>query len=367
MSENKVYTAIGMMSGTSLDGVDVALVKTDGKDYTRLLDYKEFAYDASLKEAVRLVFGREKPDNETKAAEALITQAHIDAIVKTGWKADVIGFHGQTIHHDPAQRFTWQIGDAQMLADETGIDVVADMRQADIAAGGQGAPLLPLCHRSFASSIDKPIAILNLGGVGNITWLGTERTDILAFDTGPANAPIDDLVRAKTGEAYDSNGKRALAGTPLMRLVEEWLDNPFFDQMPPKSLDRNQWDVSAVTEFELCDAIATLTQFTVQSVLKSLPHLPGTPTALYVAGGGRYNKAMMGWLSEALDYPVLPVEDIGWNGDALEAQGFAYLAVRSLLGLALTVPTTTGIPEPMSGGMLYKTCASAPLHAKKAS
>jgi len=357
MRANNVYRAVGMMSGTSLDGVDVALVETDGKDYTKLLDFKTFEYEEAAKAMIKDAFGATKPNAKTRRAADCVTQVHIEALKAfSGGKvleADVIGFHGQTIHHDPAQKFTWQIGDAQKIADEMGVRVVADMRQADIAAGGQGAPLLPLCHRSFAAKIDKPIAILNLGGVANITWLGAERTDILAFDTGPANAPIDDLVKAKTGEAYDSNGSRALAGTHLQRLIDGWLDHTFFDQTPPKSLDRNQWDVSAVTEFELNDAIATLAQFGVQAVIKSLQHLPDTPHAMYVAGGGRHNKAMMKWLNEALPYPVLPVEDIGWNGDALEAQGFAYLAVRSLLGLALTVPTTTGVPEAMTGGVVY--------------
>ncbi|NCO04183.1 MAG: anhydro-N-acetylmuramic acid kinase [Alphaproteobacteria bacterium] len=353
MSKNKVYTAIGMMSGTSLDGVDVALIETDGKDLTTLLDFKTFDYKLAEKQAIKDVFGATKPSKKVLKAENAVTQAHIRALREFGHKADVIGFHGQTISHNPAQKFTWQIGDAQIIADETQTPVIADMRQADIAAGGQGAPLLPLCHRSFAATTQKPIAILNLGGVGNITWLGRDRMDILAFDTGPANAPIDDLVQAKTGQAYDSNGARALAGRPLQSLIDDWLSHPFFDKTPPKSLDRNQWDVSAVAEFDLNDAIATLAQFSVQSVLKSLKHLPAKPHALYVAGGGRHNKAMMTWLNEALDYPVLPVEDIGWNGDALEAQGFGYLAVRSLLGLALTLPTTTGVPEPLTGGALY--------------
>ena len=363
MDKHQIYTAIGMMSGTSLDGIDVAFVKTDGRDVTELLDFKTYAYDLDTKQAVKDVFGARKGSKAVDRAENLVTQAHIHAIKAFGHQADVIGFHGQTIHHDPAKKFTWQIGDCQRLANETGIAVVGDMRQADIAAGGQGAPLLPLCHRSFAADLSKPIAILNLGGVGNITWLGEDRHDILAFDTGPANAPIDDLVQAKTGEPFDSSGKRALAGEPLQRLIDEWLDNPFFDQAPPKSLDRNQWDVSAVVEFKLEDAVATLTQFSVQSVLKSLKHLPEKPRALYVAGGGSQNKAMMQWLNDALDYPVEPVETLGWNGEALEAQGFAYLAVRSLQGLALTVPTTTGVPEPMTGGLLYNACAMGALRA----
>ncbi|HPF77650.1 MAG TPA: anhydro-N-acetylmuramic acid kinase [Alphaproteobacteria bacterium] len=354
MAGNKVYTAIGMMSGTSMDGIDVALVRTDGKDMTELLDSRLFPYEEATRNAVRGVLGSRHATPETAQAERLLTDAHIQAVKQFGHKADIIGFHGQTIMHDPSQKFTWQIGDSARLAMETGMDVIGDMRQADVKAGGQGAPLLPLCHRSFAADVEKPIAILNLGGVANITWLGRERTDILAFDTGPANALIDDLVNEATDEPYDHDGKLAQAGTPDVAMVARWLSHPYFSKPAPKSLDRDEWDVAEVRNLKLEDAVATLALFTVESVIKSLDLLPDTPRALYVAGGGRHNNYMMGSLNAALDYTVEPVEALGWNGDMLEAQGFAYLAVRSLLGLALTLPTTTGIKEPMTGGKLYK-------------
>ena len=360
MVQNKVYTAIGMMSGTSLDGVDVALVETDGKDYTKLLDYREFPYEKSLKERVSLVFGRQDVDDDVCAAEELITQAHIDAMQETEWKADVIGFHGQTIHHDPSKRFTWQIGNPQRLADDTGIDVVADMRQADIAAGGQGAPLLPLCHRSFAADIDKPVIILNIGGVSNITWLGKAYEDILAFDTGPGNALVDDFLKMRTGQDFDQDGMLASSGIVQQALVDKWLQHSYFQEAKPKSLDRDAWNVEAdIKNLSNEDGAATLTAFTVQTIAKAISMLPDKPKALYVAGGGRLNSVIMSGLSEAIGCSVLPVEEIRWNGDALEAQGFAYLAVRSLLGLDLTVPTTTGVPKSMHGGKLYKTCAQA--------
>lgn len=358
MSENKVYTAIGLMSGTSLDGIDVALIRTDGMDYTELLDFQEFPYDDSLQKPVRKAFGKTAPDSITAEAERLITNKHIEAVNKTGWRADIVGFHGQTIHHDPSRKFTWQIGDAQRLADETGIDVVGDMRQADVRAGGQGAPLLPLCHRAFAMAVEKPIVILNLGGVGNITWLGEDRADILAFDTGPANALIDDLVKERTGKPYDNNGQIAAKGKPNNEIIIKWLAHDYFNKQPPKSLDRNEWDVREINDLNLENAVATLAEFTVRSVVTSVLKLPGHPRGLYVAGGGRYNKYMMARLQEMLGFPVSSVENLGWNGDALEAQGFAYLAVRSLLGLALTLPTTTGVPEPMTGGVLYKASAN---------
>ncbi|MEM9470191.1 MAG: anhydro-N-acetylmuramic acid kinase [Pseudomonadota bacterium] len=361
MSENKVYTAIGMMSGTSLDGIDVALVETDGKDHCILKDFRCYDYDDETRNQLKKILGRRYQDEDTQLAEKLLTNAHIQAIKQFDHEADIIGFHGQTIIHDPAQKLSWQIGDPQRLADETGVNVVGDMRQADIEAGGQGAPLLPLCHRAFAQTIGKPIAILNLGGVGNLTWLGKERTDILAFDTGPANALMDDVVKEKTGQSYDFDGKLANAGTPQDSILETWLGHDYFKRIPPKSLDRNEWDVAEIYDLGLEDAIATLAMFTVQSVLMGLEQLPGAPNSLYVAGGGRHNKFIMHQLNELLSYPVEPVEAIGWSGDGLEAQGFGYLAVRSLLGLALTLPETTGIPAPATGGKLYSSSAKGAL------
>lgn len=201
---------------------------------------------------------------------------------------------------------------------------------------------------------DKPLAILNLGGVGNITWLGQERHDILAFDTGPANALIDDLVKEKTDQPYDSEGALASAGQVHQNMVDDWMEHAYFSKAVPKSLDRDEWQVRRAYDLPLEDAVATLAAFTVQAVAKSFQYLPQMPKTVYVAGGGRHNKYLMAELSKALSCAVEPVEKLGWNGDALEAQGFAYLAVRSLKGLALTLPTTTGAPEPMTGGKLYK-------------
>ena len=352
--DNKVYTVIGVMCGTSMDAIDVALVRTDGKDFTKLVNFKSFDNDDHYKEAVRAVFTRTKEDDEVRFAEKVVTDAHIEAIKNSGFEADLIGCHGQSITHNPEGRFTWQLGDFQRIADKTGMDVIADLRQADIAEGGQGAPLLPLCHRAFASEAERPIAILNLGGVGNITYLGVERGDILAFDTGPANALIDDVVKAKTGRNYDSEGELALAGKVHLNMVDDWLKHPFFEKSYPKSLDRDEWEVRRAYDLPLEDAVATLATFTVQSVHKALKLLPDTPATIYVAGGGRKNKFIMRELDKIMPCKVEPVEALDWNGDAVEAKGFAYLAVRSELGLPLTLPTTTGVSEPMTGGKLYK-------------
>ncbi len=357
MNDGNVYDSFGLMAGTSMDGIDVAWVKTDGKDYTELMGFMTVPYQDATVEAIRAVFNRRHRDEETDLTEKLVTDDHINAvevaIKEFGHSADIIGFHGQTISHDPAQRFTWQIGDSQRLANSTGIQIIGDMRVADVQAGGQGAPLLPLCHRAFASEFEKPMAILNLGGVGNVTWLGEERHDIVAFDTGPANALINDLVKEKTGEEYDSDGKLAAAGTVHQDMVDDWLTNEYFSRPVPKSLDRNAWPVKRAYDLSLEDAVATLTAFTVQSVAKSFEYLPGKPKTVYVCGGGRHNKYIMAELSKALSCPVESVRKLDWNGDAVEAKGFAYLAVRSLLGLSITLPTTTGAPEPMTGGNTY--------------
>ncbi len=355
MMDKKVYTAIGLMSGTSLDGeIDVALLRTDGESRVERLAFKPFPYEADARIKVRGCFGMKERNAAVDEAEALVTDLHIQAVRALGQTADITGFHGQTIFHDPAHKFTWQIGDGQRLADKTGIDVVAGMRYADVAAGGQGAPLLPLYHRALASGLEKPLAILNLGGVANVTWLGDNEDDILAFDCGPANALLDDFIRARTGNEYDVDGLLAAGGRIDQALVAQWLDHDYFKKMPPKSLDRNDFKVDAVQTLSTEDGAATLTEFTVRAVEKALDHLPQKPKRWLVTGGGRKNALMMTRLRDILSVPVEPVETQGWNGDAMEAEGFAYLAVRSLKGLPLSLPTTTGVPQPMPGGTYYK-------------
>lgn len=354
MSENKIHTAIGLMSGTSLDGIDAALIRTDGEGHIERLDFRSFPYDEELRALIRACFGKRESDAAIEKAEALITQAHIEAVRDFGYGADVIGFHGQTVTHDPDAGFTWQIGDSQALADATGINVVADMRQADMEAGGQGAPLLPLYHAALAADLPKPLAVLNIGGVANVTWIGPGGiTDILAFDTGPGNALMDDCILRRKGLLYDKDGMLARSGTGNENLLEQWLSHSYFMQEPPKSLDRNMWDFTASEGLNDEDALATLMIFTAKAVIAAQTHMPQIPKAWYVTGGGRKNKSLMEYLQTHLP-KTLPVEDTGWNGDATEAEGFAYLAVRSLRDLPLTLPGTTGVTEPVAGGRLYR-------------
>lgn len=362
--EDKIYTVIGLMSGTSLDGVDAALIRTDGQGYVETIGHTTLPYTEKIKMKIRSCFGKlDKNDPDVAEVERLMTFQHVEAVSallrKTDMLAseiDLIGFHGQTIFHDPHNHRTLQIGDGDLLAMETSIDVVNDFRSADVLAGGQGAPFLPLYHwaRVKLSAMELPVAILNLGGVANVTWIGRDEADIVAFDTGPGNALIDDFVHQRTGQDYDTDGALAAQGKVNRDVLDSWMALPYFALPVPKSLDRNVWDVSAVDYMDTPDGAATLAAFTVESVSASERFLPEKPKCWYVGGGGRHNKFLMDQLKTSLHSPVKSVDDLGWSGDALEAEGFAYLAVRSVEGQPLSLPSTTGVPKPQTGGVLHQ-------------
>lgn len=360
MIQKKTFHAIGLMSGTSLDGIDVAWIHTDGHEFVERIAFESMAYSLEDSNIIRSALGKRTRDEIVDRAEQTVTNRHIEAIHHFLSKLnvlpqsfDVIGFHGHTLLHDPANHFTWQIGDGGRLAIETGIDVVCDMRKADVLAGGQGAPLLPLYHKALASSLVKPVLIVNIGGVSNITWLGDLGT-ILAFDCGPGNALLDDYVMARTGMRFDKAGEISSRGRVESQLLSQWLKDPYFMKTPPKSLDRDAWDVSGLQDSQTENGAATLSEFTVQSIKQAVDLCPSKPTICYVSGGGRYNLHIMARLREVLDIPVYSVDDAGWDGDSIEAEGFAYLAVRSLLGLPLSMPGTTGVHTPQNGGVLHR-------------
>lgn len=348
------------MSGTSLDGIDVASLTTDGEREAFAGPAETFPYPARFRDRLRGVLGGLGPRVEIAAVEAELTRLHAEAVMRFRERfphlaIELIGLHGHTILHRPEQRHTWQIGDGALLARLTGIDVVCDFRSADVAAGGQGAPLVPLYHAALARPLAKPLAVLNLGGVGNVTWIGDGAEDILAFDTGPGNALIDDWVRKHTGQTADFGGALALAGRVSETHVARFLQHPFFARQPPKSLDRDDFSDAMPAGLSIADGAATLTEMTAAAVAAAVRHFPAPPREFLVCGGGRHNPAIMGALARRLDgAPVRPVEAVGWDGDALEAQAFAYLAVRSLRGLPLSLPTTTGAPYPICGGRLFR-------------
>ncbi len=346
---------IGLMSGTSLDGVDAACVTTDGVSIKAFGPRLTVPYPVDLKDELRNLMARAPnlaaDDPALLRAVERLTLVHARAVAQLGVRADLIGFHGQTILHAPERRRTWQIGDAALLAKLTGIDVAHDFRSRDVAAGGQGAPLVPLFHQALAADLAKPVAVLNLGGVANLTWIGADGA-ILACDTGPGNALIDDWVRACTGQDADWGGKLARQGRLDEALLARWLADPFFALAAPKSLDRQHFArvLQDLHGFGVADGAANLVAFTARAVARV--RLPAPPRQWLVAGGGRHNAALMLALRDVLAVPVRPADDAGWDGDALEAQAFGFLAARVRYGLPLSVPQTTGVPYPMPGGVL---------------
>jgi anhydro-N-acetylmuramic acid kinase len=356
------------MSGTSLDGVDVALIETDGERVAALGPSfcRPYSEDerAILRQALaeaEVLTDRAARPGILAQAEALVTRAHGDAVEtflagNDLAAVDVVGFHGQTVLHRPARGLTVQIGDGPALARRLGRTVVHDFRAADVAAGGQGAPLVPVFHRALAASLtrQKPVAVLNIGGVANVTFIDDEG-DPVACDTGPGNALIDDFMRARLGRAFDEDGAAAAQGEVDQAFVARVLAHPFFDQKPPKSLDRNAFAFveSGLSEFSVPDGAATLAALTAQAVARVVPRLPRAPKSWIVAGGGARNRTIMRMLADHLAPARVETADaVGWSSDALEAQAFGYLAVRSLKGLPITFPTTTGVPRPRTGGVV---------------
>lgn len=352
--------AIGLMSGTSLDGVDAAWIETDGEAIGRLGPALTLPYGDALRRTLRGLLDRAPglAEDDPGLAEAVraLTERHVEAVeelrASSGLPVDLIGFHGQTILHQPELRRTWQVGDAALLARRTGLPVAFDFRGADVAAGGQGAPLASVLHWVLARDLDLPVAFLNVGGVSNITYVSSEGPS--AMDAGPGNGPLDDWVFRRTGAAFDEGGRLAGAGRPDPAVLAHLLADPFFALPGPKSLDRLHFAAriaeSGLDRLTTADGAATLAAFTAGAVAATA--LPGRPKRWLVCGGGRRNAAIMRALRLALDGPVDPVEAMGWDGDAIEAHCFGLLAVRAQAGLPITYPGTTGAPRPMTGGRL---------------
>ncbi len=353
-----VLTALGAMSGTSLDGVDAAVVRTDGHQISGFGSTAYRPYSPQEQEVLTRALGLWSGP-EVEAATDVIEQAHL-ALLEPFEPVDVIGFHGQTLAHAPRTRGTLQVGDGAWLSEALGTPVVWDFRSADVQLGGEGAPLAPFFHFACAKFIDAtaPVAFLNLGGVGNLTYVDPrydrpeEEGALLAFDTGPANAPINDLMRARLGQSCDEGGRTARKGQVEQGALELFLAEPYFARTPPKSLDRNDFSemVTLVGELSDADAAATLTGMAAAGVLEAMRHCPTLPERVLVTGGGRHNPVMMEMLRAALSCPVEPVEAVGLDGDMLEAQAFAYLAVRVARGLPTSCPGTTGVRAAVGGG-----------------
>ncbi len=352
---------IGLMSGTSMDGIDAALLRSDGRDIAGFGAALTLPYPDALRDRIRAALG--EAGHDTLGVSRALAEAHAEAVARlldqAGLKpADValLGFHGHTLLHRPERGRTWQAGDAGLLARLTGITTVADFRAQDVALGGQGAPLVPLYHAALArwAGLAPPLLVLNIGGVANITYIGgPEDADLLAFDTGPGNALLDDWLLRHTGERLDAGGRLGAQGEVDQPTLARLLAHGYFAARPPKSLDRDDFSAEAVAHLWPASGAATLTAFTAAAVARALEHLPARPLRCLVTGGGRHNATMMRELAERLAMPVQPVEAVGWRGDALEAEAFAYLAARAAAGLSLSLPGTTGVAYPASGGRIY--------------
>jgi anhydro-N-acetylmuramic acid kinase len=365
-----MMTAIGLMSGTSLDGVDVALIETDGKrvksfgpsGYRPYTDSERGLLRQALSEAVNLPQRDARP-GILREAERAVTLAHAEAVASftaqnriSREDIDIVGFHGQTVLHRPAQKMTVQIGDAAALARAIHIPVMHDFRAADVAAGGQGAPLVPVYHRALAQSLERegPIVVVNIGGVSNITYIDGLDT-LIACDTGPGNALLDDFMLRTMSKPFDCEGRTAAQGAVDVGWIVRALEHPFFALAPPKSLDRNDFVSLALPAMAAADGAATLTAFTAEAIARIVPLLPKEPRSWIVAGGGARNLTMVRMLRERLQPATVEAADaLGWSADAIEAQAFGFLAARGLKGLPLSYPATTGVPIPMTGGVIAR-------------
>jgi anhydro-N-acetylmuramic acid kinase len=380
----KTMRAIGLMSGTSMDGIDVALIETDGENRVERRGCLTIPYDAGFRSDLAAALGeaRALTDRTARpgclaAVETELTDRHAEVVEKfmadRGLQAsdvDVVGFHGQTVLHKLrtvkpfgtaqlvadkiARLLTVQIGDGPRLAARIGIDVVYDLRAADAAAGGQAAPLAPVYHRALAARLpERPVAVVNIGGVGNVTWIGRDGT-LIAFDTGPGNALIDDWMLKHTGHAVDTDGAIAARGKVDEDALLALLTHSYFGGLPPKSLDRNAFSLDPVRHLSLEDGAATLTAFTATCIARAREHFPEEPRLWVISGGGRRNRTLMSMIASQVESAVAPAEGAGFDGDAVEAEAWAYMAVRSLKGLPITFPGTTGVPAPLTGGMLAR-------------
>jgi anhydro-N-acetylmuramic acid kinase len=355
--------AIGVISGTSMDGIDVSVVTTDGHDYVVPGPGATYPYTSDLRAAL-LDFIRDPTRAETDPLdelEARVTAAHVAAVEQfmgdqrlDRARIALVGLHGQTVWHNPAQRFTRQLMRGDVAAERLGLDTVTRFRHADVAAGGQGAPFAPLYHRALAARLAQPVMVLNWGGVGNVTYI--EGDTVIAFDTGPASALLDDWVLRRCGVPFDDGGRIAAAGRVNAAVLQSLMQNPYFALPAPKSLDRQEFHARAkiVEPLSAEDGAATLAAFTVAATAAALEQVPKRPVRWLVTGGGRLNHHLMSALQTALGVAVEPVETVGWQGDHIEAQCFGYLAVRALHGLALSLPTTTGVPVALTGGEVVR-------------
>lgn len=360
------------MTGTSLDAVDMAVMETDGELILGFGPAGEKKLDPAVRAKVEnaIVAAREwdigaSPPAAFKPAAAAVAEEHLAAALSFFREFDfgaddfdLVGVHGQTVLHEaPAQGRgvgrTVQLIDAQALARGLALPVAFDFRATDMAAGGHGAPLAPVYHRALVSwsKLALPVAVLNLGGVANVTFLGSDGS-MAAFDTGPANGMIDLMVQARTTMRFDRDGSLARAGAVDEAVLASYLARPYFTATGPRSLDRFDFSLRPVEPLSTMDAAATLTAFAAEAVARGLREFPERPECIVACGGGRLNPALMDQIRARTETPVVAAESVGWRGNSIEAEAFAFLAARTWLGLPISFPGTTGAPAPLTGGRI---------------
>lgn len=349
---------LGTMSGTSLDGVDAAVLVTDGVTIAAFGETACRPYTPAERDVLRAALGAWPGDPRAERAAEVVETATAELLARFA-PVDLVGFHGQTLAHEPGGRGTHQAGSGAVLAAALGVPVVWDFRSADVRLGGQGAPLVPFYHHALARRLGEsgPVAFLNLGGVANVTWIDADdprpETACLAFDCGPGNAPMDDLILARRGLAFDSGGELAAQGRVDDAMLQAFVQHPYFARIPPKSLDRAA-PVPMVDHLGDADALATLAAGVAAGVVLAFEHFPRPPARIWVCGGGRRNATLMRMIAAGADVPVAPVEAAGLDGDMIEAQAFAFLAARVARGLPTSAPGTTGVAAPVGGGTLSR-------------
>lgn len=361
----KKILIVGLMSGTSMDGIDATLVATDGLELERknTQHFEKYSYQTTdlLFEAVNKPLDYIKESNKKKKLDYLITMDHLRAVQcllkKTSILPDVIGFHGQTIYHSSNDKISIQLGDPQLLANLSKIDVIANFRQNDISHNGHGAPIAPIYHEYIAKKLllPNPCCLINIGGVSNLTYL--DNNELIAFDVGPGNGLMDIIVQKRLKLEYDKEGYLASLGKVHFNIVNLFFKHSFFQVHPPKSLDRKTFGKILATiknnNLSLEDSLATLLEITVISILKGLYFLPQKPKFTLIMGGGIYNLYLVSRLKKFLPGIVKTANEIKLPGDMIEAELIAYLAARSIYNLPYTFPKTTGVKSALSGGKKY--------------
>ena len=364
---SKYLYSLGLMSGTSVDGVDASIIKSDGEQFLEIIDDIYVKYDdhfkVKLKKIIDSCYSKDEFNNlsnSIKDIEKEITLFHDQAcklIIKKNRniKIDIIGFHGQTILHKPQEGYSIQIGDSQLLSKLTNTTVVSNFRENDILNGGQGAPLSPLYHHLILSKIKSnlPSAVVNIGGISNITYVENENK-IKSFDTGPGNYLIDKWVKMNSKMEFDDKGQLAKSGKSNEIILEKFLSNQYYKKKLPKSLDVKDFNLNDLSKSSLEDGCATLSMLTVKSICMAINSFSITPNKILFSGGGRKNDFIITNIKKIIKESIHLIDEFNFDGDFIESQAFAYLAIRSYLKKFITFPTTTGAKKPSLGGTIFK-------------